>query len=76
MQDQQKEAKFSVLEVFVLGGLLWRSMRKSIIELHAACVASVSVGIFLKHFSLFGRAKIETRAKKVRGGEGEGRKGS
>ena len=76
MQDEQKEAKFSVLEVFMLGGLFWRSMRKSIIDPHAACVASVSVGIFLKHFSLFGRAKIETRAKKVRVGEGEGRKRS
>ena len=44
-------------------------MRKSIIDLHAACVASVSVGIFLKPFSLFGRAKIEARAKKVQEAE-------
>ena len=50
-------------------------MRKSIIDLHAACVASVSVGIFLKPFSLFGRAKIEARAKKsARSGEGKGGK--
>ena len=43
-----------------------------------ACVASVSVGlgffVRLKHFSLFGRAKIGASAREVGEGAGEGRK--
>ena len=43
-----------------------------------ACVASVYVGlgffVRLKHFSLFGRAKIGMSAKEVGEGAGEGRK--
>ena len=43
-----------------------------------ACVARVSVGLSagLKHFSLFGTRENWSERKKVREGEGEGRKGN
>ena len=50
---------------------------KKKVRLARACVASVSIGFSagLKHFSVFGRAKIGAIAKKLQEEGGEGREG-